>query len=204
MGILDNGIFGPMRNKTGLLVGFMRNGKNIVRAVPHIRAERSIRQIVQQQRFGLLPAFFSPVSELIAMTFRTHAKGITAMNAAVAYNYKNALRMEDGATVIDYPRIVYGRGNLDAGYMGNVVVDGNFAVFSWERSSFVDDNGIFLIYCPDEKLFVVYQDIVLEGNTYRAQLPVSCKGSVLHCYFSFISADRKRVSDSNYAGEIVF
>ncbi|MCD0490556.1 DUF6266 family protein [Pedobacter sp. MC2016-14] len=206
MAILVKGIFGHVKNKAGALVGYSRNGKNVIRA--HARKQPKLmtrKQEVHRSRFGLIPKFLSPLSQLIAANFKTRKKGRTPMNAAVAYNYKNAMVLEAERYAIDYAKVVYARGTLDAGYAIAVEGKENMAIFHWRSDCCAKDERVnFVVYNPAKDLFMVDADVVLKSAyTYSMRIPEYFNGDVLYCYLNFKCATGAKVSDSSYAGQFV-
>lgn len=202
MGLLDNGIFAGFSNKTGAVIGYRRNGKDIVTPIPHRKkAVLTNAHLNRQLRFALLPVFLSRLGPAVKVGFKQCKKGWTAMNAAIAYNYKNALLDNR----IDFAQLKYSKGPLEAPFMPAVVADGNDGlIFSWrfyaasERAAFTDLATVVIYEPGSDRLILKVAAATRADLACRIAVPKGFTTAALHCYLSFVSANGRMVSINTY------
>src|SRR5215217_437588 len=162
MGILNTGIFGGFRKKTGPLIGRRSRNQNVITGLHHKSNKPTTeKQLVAQHKFALLNSFLSGITELLNLGFKKHTKNNSTANAAYTYNYPHAFLPQEESWVLNYPALVYSRGHV-AGTQGveiTLVQNPDMrheVVFKWalqaqsEYCQFTD-RASFLVYSPTKQ-----------------------------------------------------
>jgi hypothetical protein len=210
MAIITNGLSGPFKGKSGGLVYYVRNGKNVVRKQTDSTKERSIAQKANNQKMSLTTKFLTPVLEFVNLGFKEFNKdeGNTAYNRATSEVKLNGLTGTYPDIALNFERIMLSKGTLKMAEAVSLAIVSNGIEFKWavdpdESWPESADQAMLLIYFPETKkaLSVLYSSLRAAGS---GILPVSTPmlGKQMHAYISFISADRENVSDSVYAGAL--
>ena len=211
MGILPSGIFGGFYKKTGPVVGRITKGKNVVTGLYHPSTNPSTeKQLTEQQKFTMLNAFFNGISPLVNIGFKLFAKRRNALNEAYKFNCPNAFVLVGGQYQIDYPKMVYSRGNVDRPNGLQIAVINGHVAFSWiavEETMFcrLNDKATFLVYNAVRNEFIwTINAAERQQLGYSLEMPSEYAGDLLHCYMNFNNENGKITGDSVYAGLLIF
>ncbi|WP_285058081.1 DUF6266 family protein [Pedobacter ginsengisoli] len=207
MGILNSGIFGGFSNKTGPVIGRRVKGKNVVTALYHPSLTPATQiQLVENHRFGLLISFLSLLNPLIAVGFKDFTKRNSPFNAAFKFNYKTAFILVNGQYQIDYPKIVYSKGNVCKPCCLHIAAVPGAIGFSWvpvAQTQFgrITDRATFVIYNADKNRLLIRQNGALRKDlAYQFEIPADFAGDELHCYMNFNNENGKLTGESVYGG----
>ena len=210
MGILNSGIFGGFSNKTGANVGRRVNGQNVVTGLHHPSTKPPNEvQRTQTKRISLLAQFLGPISPLIAIGFKQFTKKNSAFNAAFKFNYKTAFVMVGAEHHINYPKIIYSKGNVCKPCCLRVAAAPGFIRFSWVaevQTMFgrINDRATFLIYNAHKNIFMAERNAALRQDlVYQFAVPADFAGNELHCYMNFNNENGKLTGESVYGGQIL-
>ncbi len=210
MATIKQGINGPFSGGIGNAVGSLWKGIGCMRSyAAKISNPRTDLQQDHRQKIAVTMKFLRPLTQFLNIGFKNYTDKMTAINAAMSYNYHNALQGTYPDNTIDYHNVLIARGPLTPALNQEVVstVAGT-VIFTW------DDNSDEADASPlDKSLLVVYnqeknQAVYFNGLTDRAELtqsvtvPNSFTGDQVHCYLGFITADGKLLSNSRYAGVV--
>jgi hypothetical protein len=208
MGIYKEGILGFFRGKVGSVVGSVIRGVHYMRGLGDFRADNpSPAQLDQRVKFALMTAFLKPLKSLIAIGFQTGKTGLTSANLALSANLKQAISGVSPNFAVDYAKVMYSQGSLAKGLGAGLVTQDNEKLqFNWDLKG--DEAGTDLatvmVYNPTQKTYVVLSNAALRSaKTFVLQLPTDFTDQVVHGWISFVSADKKRVSDSLYLGQLI-
>ena len=212
MGIYKNGPLGPFKGKIGPLFGYILRGKGVLRAAPHITKPRSIKQLAVQERMVVLSPFLNRIKKYLAVGFELSAikNENSANNSAKSYNLKHAIKGVYPELEIDYPQARLTEGSLEIPENARVEAVENGFKFSWdfdelaERGHF-NDKTMLMAYFPElkESAYMIsgagrhQRQEILEINP-------ALKGKTAETYISFITDDRKSISNSVYTGSVTF
>lgn len=218
MARMKSGPFGPFIGKMGGLVGYMRRGQQVTRAVPHpTTAPPSLKQLISRKQFSMAQQFVSPIKDFINYSFHPETKGTTRIpqNAANSYFRKLAIQGEYPDYQIDFSKVMVSKGDLTAPANASVSLSGNLLTFKWATppagsSTRNEDQVMLLAYLPDSKsaAFIVGGPGRSAGEAVLKFLPKlgnaygSGKDTAAETYIAFISNDRQQVSDSVYLGRL--
>lgn len=210
MGKLPNGVFGPFVGTTGNLTGYVLNGQQILRMIPHRNKKRTEKQQTNTQRMTIVNGFLTHITPLIKVGFGIAAKNTVNnfYNLAVSYNKKYATKGEYPNVEIDYPNVLIGQGQLLPAInpKAELVPDG--IKFSWDQADGSDP-------ARDNDQVTVFAYAPVSGrNRYIRFGPERSEGSVvlhiiddmineaLETYISFVDDERTMAATSSYTGRI--
>lgn len=210
MGIIESGPLGPFRNKVGPVVGRKHMGQDVITSVYHkSNKKHTPAQFSEQTKFGLLNGFIADIAPLIKLGFGKYARKKSAKNAAFSYNYGHAFIPEGETWGINYPAMVYSRGDIVAPSGLTLSLQDDVLSFHWSAQPQslhcqYTDLASFLVYCPAKERGIIRVNVAerhLLGFDVQLADDYTC---ILHCYVNFSSADGKVSGDNKYAGGIVF
>jgi hypothetical protein len=211
MGTIKQGILGGFSGKVGTVVGGSWKGISYMRGkAASISNPKTAAQLDQRAKFATALGFLQPLTPFVRVGFKNYAVGMTAFNAAMAYNLANAVYGEAPEYFIVYADALVSRGKLPTALNPHVSASVPGEVqFTWENNSqestaMADDQVLLVLYNHVKKQAVT----VVAGNT-RASgsqsvtVPESFVGDELNCFIAFQNAGQTIVSNSIYIGETV-
>lgn len=210
MGILSDGLHGPFKGRIGNIIYYMLNGKNVSRQIGVSSKPRSEAQLKNMLLTKLCSAFFCEVRDFIDTGYSIEARAVNdnAYNQAVKHNKKNLLRGDFPNLEFNYDQILLSKGDLKPAENPEVKQIPLGLQFTWKTDSKMAwpdaaDQVMVLAYFPDENRteYELYGNNRISG-TAELEIPPSLQGAYMETYVSFISADRKRISDSVYTGSM--
>lgn len=210
MGILSDGLHGPFRGRIGNIIYYMLDDKNVSRKIGVSKKPRTEGQRKNMLLTKLCSAFFCEVKDFINTGYSVEVRlyGDNAYNHATKNNKKTLLRGNFPHLEFNYDQILLSKGDLKPAENPSVDQTAHGLEFTWQtdpKMAWPDaaDQVMMLAYFPDENR-TAYE---LFGNTRISgaavlEIPPSLQGAYMETYISFISADRKRISDSVYLGSL--
>jgi hypothetical protein len=211
MGIQIWGAFGGFQKKTGALVGHWLKGQNVITAIPHPSQKPPTQaQLDQRAKFKLIVSWLSWINALVKTGFAEARKEKQSpMNAAVAYNYANAITGVSPNFTIDYAKAAYSKGRLSPAYNPSVSTSvADEITFDWSADfntgfGAATDLATLVAYNPDKNRFVYLSAAAARSAlTFTLDMPADFAGDLVYCYISFVSANGKMLSDSTYIGVV--
>ncbi|TCD02947.1 DUF6266 family protein [Pedobacter psychroterrae] len=179
MGRYKQGILGAFSGKVGNVVGSSINGIDYMKGLPRKSTKTpTLPQLMQRSRFGLMADFLRTLGGVVKVGFQSRKKGLTPYNAASSYNLEHAITGTYPNFVVDYPEVVYSRGNL-LGLSDQEVaaaVAGELD-FSWSNDAPVGGSGgtdkaTIVVYNPAKDKYVVAQAAAARSaETSTVELP---------------------------------
>src|SRR6185312_14871254 len=123
--------------KLGNVIGYIKDGKQMIRKLPKRRKRRYTRlQLVQQKKFSLMIKFFKPLNPLLHQTFGVSRSGGSNHNKAVSYHIKNAVTGKYPFFEMDYEKVLLGIGSLTPAKIPAVFSDQTGSLlFTWADNS---------------------------------------------------------------------
>ena len=210
MGILTSGILGPIKNKTGAVIGRMHRGQNVITQLYKKRKRRRKRskgQLSSQDRLGQLSNFLSNIQGLVAVGFKNMVKHNSAANAAHSYNYHHAFITVGAKLELNYSKLIYSIGEVEGPESPLLEYENGILNLSWfdmlqSQYCQYSDKATVLVYEPSRQDSVVFDNICPRSDLH-VLLDISCFiGKEVHCYVCFNSADGKYKGNSVYLGLI--
>jgi len=192
-------------------VYFVRNGIQFTRSKPvHNLKPRTAAQLDQRARFTVILKFLQPLTIFLRVGFRNDKSTMSPFNAAMSYNFKNALTGAYPEYAIDYSKVLVSQGNLPGAlYPAAVSVGGGKIEFTWDDNSaeidaMANDKAVLVVYNPgkQEAEFLLSDNTRIGGNQIIT-LPTEFTGDTVHCYIAFQKTNQKAISNSLHIGEIL-
>ena len=210
MGKLPNGIFGALVGTTGNLTGYVLNGQNILKMIPHPNPHRSIKQKANSQKMTVINEFFYYLGPLLKAGYSIAAKGTTKnyYNLAVSYNKKYAVKGEYPDIEMDYPNVMFSEGKLLPAInpVAELVPEG--VKFSWDQADGSVNQRNF-----DQVMVMAYGTVSKQVRYIRYGAERHIGFEVLHIidnminepletYISFVDDERTMIANSIYTGRL--
>lgn len=210
MGTIEKGYMGGFKGLLGTAVGSKWKGKSVVKSRPPRKRTTppTELQLQQQAKFALIIAFLKPIRTLLNETYRKSAAGdMSGHNMAFSVN-KDAVTGVYPAIVIDYSKVQLSQGSLsNADAPAAASTAAGKLVFTWTDNSdgeneLISDTAFVAAYNSDTKRWVQKQKIATR-NAGSCTLDVPAfSGKPVQTYIGFMSANRKKISDSLYTGVV--
>jgi hypothetical protein len=207
MAIAQNGPGGHHNGKLGKLVYYTLNGIPVAREIGVSNKPFTPAQLQHQLLIKIRSELFSTLLDFINVGFSVEGGLINqnGFNTAI----KNNLRVVKGTfpkMEIAFDQIMVSKGSLKPVENWKVTPTRAGLEYTWDKDPQMawpdsTDQVMLLAYFPkQEKAFHT-----LFGNTRSSgsdvlEIPLSLQGERMETYMAFISADRKRMSDSIYTG----
>ena len=195
--------------KLGNVIGYVKDGKQMIRRIPKRRKRRYTRlQLLQQKKFSLMIKFFKPLTPLLQQTFGVSRSGGSNYNKAVSYHIKNAITGKYPFFEMDYAKVLLGMGSLTPAKIPAVSSQQTgWLQFTWaDNSERVGarsyDEAWVAIYCPELDQWICYLDCAVRRSGCYSSDVTAFSGKAVHSYLGFISHDGKTVSNSSYLGVV--
>jgi hypothetical protein len=215
MGKLPNGIHGHIQGKAGGLVFYTANGQNIARSLPKSTKKKrkpTALQALQRERFKVVQDWLRPLLRIVKVGFGKYALPRTGHNSAMSYNLNHAViyNYEESRYEVNPETFAFSSGPVPPPLDPLVQQDGDIVRFSWRtpptREIRYTTRTILLLYAPGSGTspYKTYgnhaaseQDTLEVSGYYRP-------GETCHAYVAFIDEENGDVSDSRYAGTLVW
>lgn len=205
MGIYNEGILGFFRGKVGRVVGSVVRGVHYMKGLGDFRADNpSQAQLDQRLKFALMTAFLKPLHGLITTGFPSAKNGPSSANMALSTNLKHAVTGVSPNFTVDYEKFMFSVGSLPKAVEAGLLSEGSAKLqFNWGISG--DEAGTdmatLMVYNPVQNTYVTLANAAPRSAlSFSLQLPTDFSDQIVHGWISFVSADKKKVSDSLYLG----
>ncbi|MCX2454162.1 DUF6266 family protein [Pedobacter sp. PLR] len=210
MGSLNNGLFGGFNGRVGNLVGYMLNGKSIIRTVGHSTKPLTTARKANCEQMTVVNAFLRPNMTFIRSGFRLITAGTDKnfYNEAVSFNKKHAVKGESPNISMDYNKALVSMGSLLKADTTTISKHADGIEFKWEVPADLpwrnrNDRAMLLIHFPDARV----STYVLSGSrrhvgTEVVAIDTNLAESRMEAYISFIDEDATEISDSVHAGSL--
>lgn len=210
MGTISKGILGGFSGKVGTVIGFIIKGVSYMRSLAGSYTQANTpAQIEQRAKFGLAISFIRPLTEFLKIGFRNYTDKMSAVNYAMSYTLKNAIRGTYPDFSIDFANVLVSKGALSGALNPNALsIAAGQVTFSWDDNSdeinaAPTDGALIVAYNPtrNEAVFTNGESTRVDG-TQTLAVPTSYSGESLECYIAFVDASGK-VATSKYIGPVV-
>ncbi|MBI9035864.1 MAG: hypothetical protein JEZ03_15490 [Bacteroidales bacterium] len=191
------------------------NGIVCVRSKPkHVVQPHSPKQLKHRSRFTMIIAFLKPMVSFIQIGFKACAQNMTAFNAAVKFNFAEAINPDN---TIDYSKLRLAKGHLPGVVNGTVRLNNASKIgLYWDDNSdgkfaFGNDKAMVLVYNQNKQTVVFNIDAAQRKDCSLVyNLPTDWNGDRVHSYLCFSIYDAKlavedaeAISDSAYLGTVI-
>lgn len=197
--------------KIGNLVYYKLNGQWVVRTIGVRKKPFTPAEIANQEKYRIVNTLLTDIGEIYQVGFERAAKG-TVKNA---HNlaFKKNLKAVEGVypnQYINFSKVAISKGKMPIVENAEVIYRDGHLDFTWntewsvEKKELYDDQVMLMAYYPsDGKIFYEKAGAKrIEGKESLALSEYPRKDTIVHVYLSFISNDRKRISNSKYMGAI--
>jgi len=210
MARIKQGVIGPFSGGVGELVGSSWNGIPYVRSyAATIGNPRSDLQQDHRQKIAVTMKFLKPLAVFLRTGFKNYAIRMSGINAAMSWNYRNALKGSYPGNGIDYPKVLVARGELAPALNPAAASNAKGTVnFKWdnnsgEKDANASDKTLLVVYNPAKYQAVTASELGQRADrTQTVTVPGSFSGDLVQCYIAFIAADGQVVSNSVFAGAV--
>ena len=191
-------------------VYYVRNGIQYTRSrpIPTLKP-KSEAQLDQRAKFNTTIKFLQPLTGFLRVGFKTEHATMSPFNAAMSYNFKNALTGSYPDYAIDYSQARVSQGNLPGALNPQVRLTTTGEIeYTWEDNSFeihsMGNDKVLLVLYNSSKQQAVF---IVDGNTRFSQsqfitLPSTFIGDEVHCYIAFQNYRQSIFSNSQFVGKI--
>lgn len=210
MGTIKKGIVGGFSGKVGPVTGSSWKGKPYIKARPKkMTNPRSQGQLDHRGKFTASIKFLSPMKQFLKAGFAEMAVDKTAFNAAMAWNYRNAVTGSYPDFEIDYTQVLVSQGSLPGALNPAASASQGQIHFSWQNNAdnmqaMDTDKALLLVYCPalGAATYVVGGQTRNSGSQ-SIKLPGNFIGQLVHCYLAFQNSEGTAASNSQLVGSVV-
>jgi Family of unknown function (DUF6266) len=162
-------------------------------------------QLQQQAKFKLLITFLKPIRTLLNLTLKKPAGGdMSGHNMAFSIN-KDAITGLYPAFSVDYSKVLLSQGSLENVDAPTAASTAGKLVFTWTDNSdgentLISDTAFVAAYCEEKKRWLQKQQIATRNSATCSLDVPAFNGKPVQTYIGFMSADRRKISDSIYTG----
>lgn len=211
MAILKNGINGGFSGKVGDVVGYVVNGRTIIRAKPKARTSPPTEgELRNRKKFAVAQEWFWRLSDFLRIGFQDYQPNYQGFVAAKSYNQKHALQIDENGDFFINPELVlvsFGTQPLP-NEISVESKEGQELGFTWskEQPYEYNDHVMVLAYDVDSKEVHARTRTSIglrKDGSAVFKLEESEKGRTFHVYIAFVSEDRKQRTNSKYLGKLM-
>ena len=203
MATLNNGLLGGFSGKVGDFIGSTCRGVEYIKRRPvKMTNPKTKSQTKQRSRFVVTQNFLRTFTPFIRIGFKNFAvNGMSAFNAAMSYNMKNAIKEGSEGNELDYSRVLISRGSLFTTISTNAKVVENKLLIEWDptiKENASANDQVMVLAFNSTKIESVYD--INAGKRSNAltvlELPATWNGDVIETFISFKNEVGTMISDS--------
>lgn len=212
MAIFKKGLNDGFIGRIGNTVTYLRYGKLVKRTIGLRTDEPTVPVLRSRQVTALTTALLKPVKSFIAVGFELKGKLElkSYYTVATSYNRLNAISGIYPEQRIDFTKVLFSHGKMPVTPNVSVHRVEKGLIFNWDASFTAEgvngnDQVMLMAYSPGSS-GTVFQLNAGRRSEGEASLSIRKrrKPLLLETYISFISENRKRVSNSIYTGQIIW
>lgn len=208
MGMMSNNDGGMWSGLVGSVVFVKgKNGEAIVRSRP---MRNTIKPTPKKQqscdRFAVVGAFIKPMYPFLKGSFTDWLKKRTARDAVRSYTLKNAVKLEQGKPVIDYPKFLISTGKQRAYYPVLQQRVKTELLLEWQPDStqaFAQSDDLLSIvgYAPQTSEYVFFEACATRAAAQvQLELPEAIAETPVHLWATFSTSGGDSYAYSTYLG----
>ena len=207
MGIIQKGINGPFKGKTGSVVGSSWKKVNYIKGLQRkkgVKRKSTPEQAIQQQRFKLLNDFLRPISQFLEVGLKPFLAKATGVNAAFSLNYDHAFLVDGDHLSLNYEAMQFSHGSLCTAGAEKARHENGLVTVTWHTKTYgmggeMDDIANVLVYCPEtDQFFGSEPDVTRQDGIAVVDLLGDKCRTGLHTWIFFVDNQQKRVSPTVY------
>ena len=210
MGKITNGILGAFSGRVGQVIGASWKGIDYMRSLPNPSSKpRTDAQKAQTSKMSLFRGFLLGIDKMVEKYFQNFA-AYTEMNGALSYNMKFAVGGSYPNLVVDFPGLVYAKGELLSCWNPKGLSKAtNTITISWKNRPYsnmsaAEDTISVVMYSTQKKQFHIFESVAIRSDkSVTLALPEGETSKFLHCYLNFYSENLKISSTNEYLGEVI-
>lgn len=200
------------RGKIGNTVVYELKGQIIQREIGEYTDNPTVKQLESRQITGMVSTMLKRVNDFVDIGFELEARGtiLNPNNIASSINRSRIIKGNYPNLEIDYSLAVFSRGTLPVNAQIKVSPTSYGLEFSWDTALIIrgmkaTDQIMVIAYCPEkEAAFMQLDGARRKDGNELISLPRYRESITLHTYISFISSDRKKISDSLFTGSFLW
>jgi len=187
-------------------------GKKVVKRLigvntkPHTEKQLAFYLLCKQ-----VNQFLKPLKEFLQTGYEVVNRGSdkTIFNMAYAYIFNNAIKGSFPNQEIDYAKVLLSIGDLEVTQELSVKAIASGLEFAWNKDASDkvswDDTVLLVAYIPalNDAQYLLSGARRIAGTEFL-QLKDVPDQTVIHTYLSFVSANRKKISNSVYMGTLIW
>ena len=211
IGPKSRSILGDLSGKVGELV--YGNWKGI----PYVRAKavkvtnpKTAAQVDHRAKFTAIIMFLKPLTPFLRVGFKSQNAHMSPHNAAMSFNFNNAITGVYPDYAIDYSKVLISIGTITEALSPAILSITNGEIeFTWENNSSdyyasSDDTAVLVVYNANKQLVIT----LMSGNSridgsQKITLPASFAGDEVQCYIAFQNYKQSIISNSLYVGGLI-
>ena len=192
-------------------VYYVRKGIQYTRSRPvSVSKPKSEAQLDQRAKFTTILKFLQPLTGFLRVGFKTEHATMSPFNAAMSYNFKNALTGTYPDYDIDYTKIRVSQGSLPGALNPKVRLTTTGEIeYTWDNNAFeinsMGDDKVLLVLYNSSKQQAAF---IIDGNTRFSEsqlitFPKTYVGDEIQCYIAFQNYRQLVFSDSQFIGSLI-
>jgi hypothetical protein len=209
MAIKKNGKYSGKRGNT---VRYVLNGREVERSIGLRVSPPTDAEFIIRDRMSAVNSLLGPVKRFIRTGFELQGKlkNTTPYAMAVSYQLLKENSIIDDALQVDYTRVLFSRGDMPMNTETWLKLTKDGLSFFWDANMLKkgmkkNDTTMLLAYCPEKRsAFFEISGARRTAGTDFLELTAYHQPVTLEIYISFVSADRKNISNSFHVGQVKF
>lgn len=206
MAVQKNGV---LNGKLGPTVSYYLNGELVTRTIGFTVKKPTKPQLTFRQKTRILNALYKKIGDFINVGFELEGlrKNKRAYALAFGHNIVNAFRGIHPKVSIEYKNLKLTSGNMPEVSDITVEVVNEGFKFSWnpetkDQGMHWTDQVMLMAYFPElKKAMFITAGANRDIGTCLLPLYETSHGHIAETYISFISSDRRSISNSIYTGQ---
>lgn len=213
MAVVKNGVNGPFSGKVGSVVGYEWRGIAVIRGLPKKKTRApTILELTNREKMRLMQEFLKDSIHFIRLGFSLDAasKKMSAFNAAMSYNKKNAIVGDYPNLAINYQKVLLSTGNLPKPKGIEILLVENGVSFKWDTDEIKENTNmrtILFIHSDHKPINAMIIGGVMANEGYEVltfsgsnkKIPMGVK---IHLFMAFVTVMHDAISDSVYCGTL--
>tara|TARA_B100002049_G_scaffold230498_1_gene207397 strand:- start:241 stop:873 length:633 start_codon:yes stop_codon:yes gene_type:complete len=208
MGMMSNNNQGMLTGLVGSVVFVKgKNGEAIVRSKPVYKKKKLTPKRQEScNRFSTGGAFIKPIYPFLKSSFTDFLEMKTARDAIRSYTLKNAVKLEQGKPVIDYPKFLISTGKRRAYHAVQQQREKTELLLEWQPDStqaFAHSDDLLSVvgYAPQISEYLFFEACATRAAAQlQLELPEALAEEPVHLWATFSTSGGDSYAYSTYLG----